>query len=318
MSARLWRVPVWLGVAALWAGGCTSLVGLDEVEFTGSGGATSGSGATTGGGASGGATGGTAGGDPQGGATTSSTQGGSMSATGGSTGSTTTMPSPFCGDGALGLGEECDDGNGMSGDGCSSMCLVEPFFQCSHDTPSTCSKSETICDDGIDNDGDGQVDAADFKDCSLPAGFNGCAKGSLHVYKAKDTPVAIPVEGTIQSHVFVADSPTIVLAAVVLNIVHPEDGDLEAILDPSSGSEIILFTKVGGVGENFTSTVLSSTCATQITAGSPPFSGCFKPEESLFALFEKDGHGEWSLQIKDDSDPYGGSLESWALVLCSN
>jgi cysteine-rich repeat protein len=33
----------------------------------------------------------------------------------------------FCGDGILqpGLGEQCDDGNNQSGDGCDSNCLVE-------------------------------------------------------------------------------------------------------------------------------------------------------------------------------------------------
>ena len=38
----------------------------------------------------------------------------------------------FCGDGALeiGTGEQCDDGNPNSGDGCSSTCQVEPTWQC--------------------------------------------------------------------------------------------------------------------------------------------------------------------------------------------
>ena len=32
---------------------------------------------------------------------------------------------PFCGDGHIDLGEQCDDGGGISGDGCSSVCVVE-------------------------------------------------------------------------------------------------------------------------------------------------------------------------------------------------
>ncbi len=32
---------------------------------------------------------------------------------------------PYCGDGRLAPGEQCDDGNGASGDGCSAGCLVE-------------------------------------------------------------------------------------------------------------------------------------------------------------------------------------------------
>ena len=31
----------------------------------------------------------------------------------------------FCGDGTVDLGEQCDDGNNLSGDGCSSTCRTE-------------------------------------------------------------------------------------------------------------------------------------------------------------------------------------------------
>ncbi|MEQ8277468.1 MAG: DUF4215 domain-containing protein [Deltaproteobacteria bacterium] len=34
-------------------------------------------------------------------------------------------PTPVCGDGVVGVGEDCDDGNTTSGDGCSSMCTSE-------------------------------------------------------------------------------------------------------------------------------------------------------------------------------------------------
>jgi cysteine-rich repeat protein len=33
---------------------------------------------------------------------------------------------PLCGDKVLESGEQCDDGNGTSGDGCSASCRVEP------------------------------------------------------------------------------------------------------------------------------------------------------------------------------------------------
>ncbi|KXI27145.1 M4 family metallopeptidase [Paraglaciecola hydrolytica] len=37
---------------------------------------------------------------------------------------------PICGDGALDIGEMCDDGNSNNGDGCSSSCQVESGFSC--------------------------------------------------------------------------------------------------------------------------------------------------------------------------------------------
>lgn len=45
---------------------------------------------------------------------------------------------PICGDGAIiRPSEQCDDGNTMNGDGCSSMCQVEANFQCVGE-PSAC------------------------------------------------------------------------------------------------------------------------------------------------------------------------------------
>jgi cysteine-rich repeat protein len=40
------------------------------------------------------------------------------------------MPQGVCGDGVVDPGEECDDNNTISGDGCSTMCLVEDGFAC--------------------------------------------------------------------------------------------------------------------------------------------------------------------------------------------
>ena len=36
----------------------------------------------------------------------------------------------FCGDGILRLVEQCDDGNRMSGDGCTQTCAVEAGWTC--------------------------------------------------------------------------------------------------------------------------------------------------------------------------------------------
>jgi len=44
---------------------------------------------------------------------------------------------PSCGDGTATLPEECDDGNGMDGDGCSSMCVLEDASALCEGVPST-------------------------------------------------------------------------------------------------------------------------------------------------------------------------------------
>jgi large repetitive protein len=57
-----------------------------------------------------------------------------------------------CGDGTVGTGETCDDGNTVAGDGCSATCQTES-------TPATCGDgtvdSDEQCDDGNTTNGDG-------------------------------------------------------------------------------------------------------------------------------------------------------------------
>lgn len=68
-----------------------------------------------------------------------------------------------CGDGLILDDEECDDGNFESGDGCSSSCKEENFFNCTGE-PSTCA-STIVCGDGcvdpgeICDPGDGTLSA---------------------------------------------------------------------------------------------------------------------------------------------------------------
>jgi cysteine-rich repeat protein len=49
--------------------------------------------------------------------------------------------SPTCGDGVIDAQEFCDDGNVTPGDGCSALCDVENFFECTGE-PSVCTPSE--------------------------------------------------------------------------------------------------------------------------------------------------------------------------------
>ncbi|HTA21845.1 MAG TPA: DUF4215 domain-containing protein, partial [Polyangia bacterium] len=54
---------------------------------------------------------------------------------------------PVCGNGKLEMGEACDDGNTMAGDGCSGTCALEPNFVCM--TPGEFCKSTAVCGDGV-------------------------------------------------------------------------------------------------------------------------------------------------------------------------
>ncbi len=62
---------------------------------------------------------------------------------------TITTTEPFCGDGNLDPGEQCDDGNNIDGDGCSANCTTELFCGDGYLDPGE------QCDDGNNVDGDG-------------------------------------------------------------------------------------------------------------------------------------------------------------------
>jgi cysteine-rich repeat protein len=60
---------------------------------------------------------------------------------------TTTTPTGGCGDGKLAVGETCDDANTVSGDGCSSVCQLQPNYKCP--VPGQPCQRRIPCGDGV-------------------------------------------------------------------------------------------------------------------------------------------------------------------------
>ncbi len=60
---------------------------------------------------------------------------------------TVTVSPPGCGNGMLGILEQCDDGNTASGDGCNAACAPEANWNCDQSEPSVCQM--VGCGDGI-------------------------------------------------------------------------------------------------------------------------------------------------------------------------
>jgi cysteine-rich repeat protein len=223
-----------------------------------------------------------------------------------------------CGNGVLEGSEECDDGNAAAGDGCGSTCLVEAGYQCTTPGPSTCTLGERNCNDGGDNDGDGSADVAD-SDCALPAYFTACGAGqTLWVYRSVNVPRAIPdsTAAGITSPVVATGGGTVARLAVLYSIAHTWDSDLDIFLLTPSATALDVCSDNGGSGDNFTSTVVDSTCAVAVTGGTAPFSGCYQPE-TTFATFVGSPLGRsWALRVADDAGGDTGSVQSWALAVC--
>ena len=59
-----------------------------------------------------------------------------------------------CGNGQVGVNEQCDDGNGNNKDGCSSTCIIEPGYTCTG-SPSVCKMMPSAnCGNGVINNGE--------------------------------------------------------------------------------------------------------------------------------------------------------------------
>ncbi len=100
-----------------------------------------------------------------------------------------------------------------------------------------------------------------------------------------------------------------------VNITHTWDADLVATLIHPDGTRVLLFSAVGGSGDNFTNTVLDDEAPTSITAGTAPFTGSFRPAGSLASLINKSANGVWQLELSDTASLDTGTLANWSIIL---
>jgi subtilisin family serine protease/subtilisin-like proprotein convertase family protein len=103
---------------------------------------------------------------------------------------------------------------------------------------------------------------------------------------------------------------------VRLNAQYPDDRDLYVYLISPTGRTIALDYNRGGWSANLTNTVFSEQAKTPIADAKAPFSGTYKPEQSLNELVGSKAGGTWRLAIRNYGDHYG-TLNDWSLILTS-
>lgn len=110
------------------------------------------------------------------------------------------------------------------------------------------------------------------------------------------------------------------LIKVKLNITHTYDSDLNVALISPDGTLITLFSGIGGDGDNFLNTNLVQTATNSINDGVAPFSGNFKPQQSLGNLNNnQNGNGIWKLRVVDTYPMAdSGSLNNWSIQFGNN
>lgn len=109
------------------------------------------------------------------------------------------------------------------------------------------------------------------------------------------------------------------LTGACLTMTHTWDSDMDVKLIAPDGTQIQLFTGVGGSGDDFTNTCFSQSASTNIVSGSPPFTGTFKPMGNLGDVNNgQNGNGNWILRCVDTYAQDQGNLLSWSITFGIN
>ena len=95
---------------------------------------------------------------------------------------------------------------------------------------------------------------------------------------------------------------------------HPSVDDLEIILE-HSGTSAILAKQPSNSGSDFIGTIFFDGASRPVSSGNAPYTGFFKPFETLSVFNEMDPNGSWTLRIIDHAG--GGSLKSLERMLDS-
>jgi len=97
-------------------------------------------------------------------------------------------------------------------------------------------------------------------------------------------------------------------------VLHTRTGDLTFTLE-HNGVTVTLISEAGGNGQDFISTLLSDDAEELITNGTAPFTGFYKPEQSLSVFKGMDPYGDWTLTITDGYENNDGILNGWSLQI---
>ncbi len=147
---------------------------------------------------------------------------------------------------------------------------------------------------------------------SIPTG----GPGALTSPNSADVPKAIPdnnVTGATSTLTVPGGGLINDLKVRIPSITHSFDADLVITLIAPDGTTILLANKRGGSSNNFTNTVFDDGAATDVSGGSAPFTGSFRPEQPLGVLRGHPMNGTWKLKVVDTATIDSGSIAAWGL-----
>jgi len=134
-------------------------------------------------------------------------------------------------------------------------------------------------------------------------------------YYCEDVPKEITKTGTTTSTLAIAETGAVDKLRVELDISFLWDSDLDVYLVAPDGTRVELFTGVGGMGMDFTQTMLDDEADTSIRDGEAPFTGRYQAEGRLGDLIGTERQGTWTLEITNQGGWFSGTLNSWAVAI---
>jgi len=167
---------------------------------------------------------------------------------------------------------------------------------------------------GVQNGGEsGRAGRTLFVDGNL----NGILDGSVDTNISGSPGTVIPDNTTVDVPIVVAGVAGLVQDLdVTLNISHTWVSDMTIRLISPGGTNVLLFNRRGGSGDNLVNTVFDDSAAVSITtatAAQAPFTGSWRPEQPLSAFNGSDANGNWILRIQDQATGDTGIVNNFNL-----
>lgn len=100
-------------------------------------------------------------------------------------------------------------------------------------------------------------------------------------------------------------------------INHPDISELLVTLEHEGVVDTLVY-QPGINGANFLSTKFNDEVSMELSQGTPPFVGSFKPHNPLSVFNSLEATGEWLLTITDEVSANDGTFEAWSISILSD
>jgi subtilisin-like proprotein convertase family protein len=158
---------------------------------------------------------------------------------------------------------------------------------------------------------------------ALPLVIETGAPGAVQTNSSTQVPLTIPDNSAtgVSSSLFVAQRGRVKDLNVTIpspGIVHTSVGDLVVDLIGPDGTTVRLLDHPGGPdngGDNVAGTTFDDDAAQNISEGTAPYAGTFRPQNDQLSRFNgKSRRGTWTLRVRDLGSGDVGKLQAWGVT----